>query len=74
MHRSCLGPSRSSQSSSQSRRTRQRVRDGSLPRRPAHQRDGWRRGRRDEVVDGSVVSVDGPVTVNGTVNGHVFVG
>ena len=28
----------------------------------------------DEVVNGSVLSVDGPVTVNGTVNGRVFVG
>ena len=28
----------------------------------------------DEVVDGSVLSVDGPVTVNGTVDGRVFVG
>ena len=54
---------------------------------PAHAgRDGSSRADRrisvtggvvvaeDEVVDGSVVSVDGPVTVNGTVDGHVFVG
>src|SRR6478736_1117885 len=28
----------------------------------------------DEVVDGEVVSIDGPVTINGTVNDDVFVG
>ena len=27
----------------------------------------------DEVVDGPVVSFDGPVTVNGTVDGNIFV-